>query len=196
MRKRFKFLVDVDDVLRNLVHNMVRLYNKEFGTNMAYDDVKIYFTNQSFPKAVEKYGDAPQWFFQEHGYELFYGSEPIEGAIEAVNKLKEYGTVHIVTKQRSVQNKIDTLMWLDKWAVKYDSVSFVTHKSIVDCDVFIDDFHENFIDCGKMGATGVLLNAPYNKDIDTENLRKYSNFSKIVRIDSLSQFVDNIEQFL
>ena len=100
-----KFLVDVDDVLRSLVPHMVELYNKEFNDSfMTYDDVRIYYVNQSFPKVAEKYGDATHWFFQEHGHELFYDSEPIKGAVDAVNKLREYGTVEIVTKQRSTKN--------------------------------------------------------------------------------------------
>ena len=192
-----KFLVDVDDVLRSLVPHMVELYNKEFNDSfMTYDDVRIYYVNQSFPKVTEKYGDATHWFFQEHGHELFYDSEPIKGAVDAVNKLREYGTVEIVTKQRSTQNKVDTLMWLDKVGVKYDSVSFVTHKSIVCCDYFIDDFHENFIGCGSEGATGILINAPYNRNIDLNTLKPYTGFYRILRYDSLADFVKNIEKVI
>jgi uncharacterized HAD superfamily protein len=195
-KRNLRFLVDVDDVLRDLVHNMVQLYNREFGTNMVYDDVKIYFTNVSFPLVVEKYGDAPHWFFQEHGHELFLESGPIVGAIDAVNSLKQYGTVQIVTKQRTTQNKIDTLLWLDKVGVKYDSISFVKNKSTVRCDFFIDDFHDNFIGCGSEGGTGVLINAPYNAQVDLEQLKAETGFDRIVRYGSLAEFVNNVEQYI
>ena len=189
-----RFLVDVDDVLRNLVPNMIRLYNKEFRTDMKYDDVGIYYVNQSFPKLAERYGDATKWFFQDHGHELFAGSEAIDGAVEAVNRLRDYGTVHIVTKQRSLENKMDTLQWLDDHGVMYDSVSFVTHKSTVCCDVFIDDFHENFIGCGSEGAVGILIEAPYNRKLDMELLRQSTNFSRILRYNSISEFVSDLEK--
>ena len=188
-----KFLVDVDDVLRSLVPHMVEIYNKEFNENMTHDDVRVYYVNQSFPKVKERYGDVPYWFFQTHGHELFLESEPVKGAVEAVNKLRDYGTVEIVTKQRSTENKVDTLKWLDKVGVTYDSVSFVTHKSIVCCDYFIDDFHENFIGCGSEGATGILINAPYNMDIDLSVLKPYTGFYRILRYNSLADFVNDIE---
>ena len=191
-----KFLVDVDDVLRSLVPNMVRIYNEEFNENMSYDDVTIYYVDKSFPKVKERFDNVPHWFFQVHGHELFYESEPIKGAVEAVNKLREYGTVEIVTKQRSTQNKVDTLMWLDRVGVKYDSVSFVTHKSIVCCDYFIDDFHENFIGCGSEGATGILINAPYNRNIDLNQLKPYTGFSRILRYDSLADFIKDIDNVI
>lgn len=191
-----KFLVDVDDVLRSLVPHMIELYNKEFNENMTYDDVIIYYVDKSFPKVKERFDNVPHWFFQVHGHELFYESEPIKGAVEAVNRLHEYGTVEIVTKQRSTQNKVDTLMWLDRVGVKYDSVSFVTHKSIVCCDYFIDDFHENFIGCGSEGATGILINAPYNRNIDLNVLKPCTGFSRILRYDSLTDFVKDIDNII
>lgn len=191
-----KFLVDVDDVLRSLVPHMIELYNKEFNENMTYDDVTIYYVDKSFPKVKERFDNVPHWFFQVHGHELFYESEPIKGAVEAVNKLHEYGTVEIVTKQRSTQNKVDTLMWLDKVGVKYDSISFVTHKSIVCCDYFIDDFHENFIGCGSESATGILINAPYNRNIDLNELKPCTGFSRILRYNSLADFIKDIDNII
>lgn len=196
MKNKLKFLIDIDGVLRNLVPHMVEIYNKEFGENMSYDDVKIYYVNRSFPKVGERYEDIPNWFFQEHGHELFYESEAIECAVGAVNKLKDYGTIEIVTKQRSLQNKIDTLAWLHKVGVKYDSVSFVSDKSIVCCDYFIDDFHENFVGCGTQGSTGVLINAPYNRNVDMDELKPQTGFDKILRYESLFDFVNDFEQIM
>ena len=193
-RTDLRFLVDVDDVLRNLCGNMLRIYNKEFNDNKKDEDLSNYFVNVSFPKVVEKHGDATKWFFQEHGHELFYGSDAINGAVNAINILKKYGTVQIVTKQRSTQNKIDTLNWLDKNEIQYDSVSFVKDKSVVCCDVFVDDYHENFINCGGDGAVGIIINRPYNKNIDLEELKTKTNFSEIVRYDSIEEFAMELDE--
>lgn len=194
--KQMKFLVDIDDVLRDLLINMVRIYNREFDEKMTYDDVSDYDVRKSFPKVVEKYGDVGRWFFSEHGHELFIGSNPIEGSIEAIEKLSEYGTIHIVTKQSSMDNKIDALKWLEANNIRYDSISFVKDKSIVCCDFFIDDFHDNFIGCGCEGSTGVLIDAPYNRWVGLEELKKKTGFEKIVRYKSIKDFANDIEKFL
>lgn len=185
-----RFLVDVDDVLRNLVHNMVRIYNRDFKDNKKYEDVTIYYVNESFREIVEAGVDPINYFFRDNGHELFYKSEPIDGAVEAVNSLRDYGYVEIVTKQRSLENKIDTLRWLDENGVKYDSVSFVKHKSTVLCDYFIDDFHENFIDCGNGHNVGVLINAPYNQNINIDKLAKENNFASAIRCNTIKEFTE------
>lgn len=195
-RKRLNFLIDVDDVLRNLVPNMVRLYNNEFGTDMKHEDVKDYSINVSFSKVAKKYGDAYTWFFVTHGHELFYDSEAIEGAADAVRKLKKYGTIQIVTKQRSLNSKIDTLMWLEKCGIEYDNVCFVQDKTTVACDFFIDDYHDNFLFCGSDGSTGILIDAPYNAKVDIDLLKSWTGFDKIERYGSIREFADNIEKYI
>lgn len=193
MKEKLRFLVDVDDVLRGLCQSMLNVYNKEFNDNKKDEDVKVYFVNVSYPKVVEKYGDATKWFFQTHGHELFYGSDALQGAAEAVKTLREFGTVQIVTKQRSTENKIDTLKWFDKVGIEYDSISFVKDKSVVCCDFFIDDYHENFVNCGGDGAIGVIINRPYNENVNLEELRKKTNFSRIIRYDSILDFANDLK---
>jgi len=193
MKENLRFLVDVDDVLRGLCQTMLNVYNKEFDDNKKDEDVKVYFVNVSYPKVVERYGDATKWFFQTHGHELFYGSDALKGAAEAIKILREYGTVQIVTKQRSIENKIDTLKWFDKVGIEYDSISFVKDKSVVCCDFFIDDYHENFINCGGDGAVGIIINRPYNENVDLEELRAKTNFSKIIRYDSILDFANDLK---
>lgn len=195
-KRKNKFVIDVDDVLRNLVPNMVRLYNKEFGLETTHEDIKDYRLDTSFPKLKENGYLAAEWFFMEHGHELFLESEAIEKSVEAITRLKQYGTIHIVTKQRYLLSKLYTIQWLDKNDILYDSLSFVEDKSIVGCDFFIDDYQENFVGCGKKGAIGILIEAPYNKDVDLAELKKKTNFEEIIRYESLSAFADDIESFI
>lgn len=194
---RFRFLVDVDDVLRDLVPSMVELYNLEFGASLNYEDVKDYNLDVSFPLVSDSCKcETHHWFFDRHGHKLFFESRPVHGAVSAIDKLREYGTIHIVTRQNSLKNKLDTLKWLSFNNIIYDSVSFVNDKSVVFCDFFIDDYHENFVGCGSEGAVGVLIDAPYNRNVDLEELRKRTFFKKIVRVGSILDFADNIENFL
>lgn len=182
------FGIDVDEVLRSLCQSMIDLYNGWFDTKMTIEDIHDFDVDVSFPKIKKQYGiSASQWFFQEHGYELFYESPALKGAVEAVNKLKEYGQVYIITYQKSIHNKIDTLKWLTEHGIQYDGVCFVKDKSIIHLDFLIDDNDWNFIGCNC--DTGVLITAPYNKDMNIGEILKKSNCKQMVRCDSLEDFL-------
>lgn len=187
--KTTKFAVDVDDVIRQLLCNMVELYNSEFNESLTCDDVQDYDVGVSFPKVSEKYDNVYEWFFNENAYRLFMRSEPIVGAIDAINRLYDFGEIYIVTKQSGIKNKMYTLMWLEKYGVKYDALCFVTKKSMINCDYLIDDYQENFrnMECG----TGVLINAPYNENITDEYLKSISGCGMFLRYDSIEEFVND-----
>lgn len=185
--RRIRFAVDIDDVLRCLLCEMVCLYNDEFGETMTCGDVLDYDVSKSFPKAEEKYGSATRWFFSENAKLLFKGSKPVDGSVEAINRLCEIGDVCIVTKQHGLLNKVYTLEWLEECGIRYNSVCFVDDKSVVRCDYMIDDYQENFrgVGCG----TCVLIDAPYNVSFTDDYVRDISGCSEVLRFGSISDFV-------
>ena len=189
------FGVDIDEVLRALVPAMVRLYNEEFGDNMRVEDVKDFVVDNSFPKIMETTGEsASKWFFQTHGRQLFGGSEEIEGAREALAKLRKFGKVIIISYQKSVANKIDTLEWLNAHGMEYDGICFVKDKTLVHTMWLIDDNDWNFI--GSNAQFGALINAPYNIDKDIKDIEAKSNCCCIRRFESLSEFASMIERLV
>lgn len=186
------FAIDVDEVLRSLLKSMVSLYNESFGENLAVDDVKDFVVENSFPKIKEVTGISPsKWFFQDHGEELFVKSEAFPGIKQDIETLQKYGDVIIVTYQKSYRNKIDTLNWLEKHGIVPDGICFLKDKTILHCDVFIDDNDWNLVGCN--AETGVLITAPYNKDIVLWDLFERTNCKKMYRCDSLHQFVEIYE---
>lgn len=186
------FAIDVDEVLRSLLKSMVSLYNESFGENLAVDDIKDFVVENSFPKIKEVTGISPsKWFFQDHGEELFVKSEAFPGIKQDIETLQKYGDVIIVTYQKSYRNKIDTLNWLEKHGIVPDGICFLKDKTILRCDVFIDDNDWNLIGCN--AETGVLITAPYNKDIQLWDLFEKTNCKKMYRCDSLHQFVEIYE---
>ena len=191
--KQITFGVDIDEVLRALIPGMLKLYNEEFGDSMCMEDVKDFVVDNSFPKVMEKTGEsASKWFFQDHGHELFYRSEEIRGAKEALDTLKKYGKVIIISYQKSVANKIDTLRWLESHEMEYDGICFVKDKSVVHTDWMVDDNDWNFI--GSNATFGALINAPYNEGTDITELKEKSNCLDIRRYGSLSEFANMIEK--
>lgn len=182
------FAIDVDSVLRDNLGEMVKLYNEEFNEDMTVEDIKNYKTDISFPRIEEETGQtSSQWFFQDHSEELFVKAKPFENASEDVAELRKLGKVIIVTYQKTTLNKVQTLEWLEKNGIKYDGIVFVKDKSIVDCDYFIDDNDWNFNGC--RARQGILINAPYNKDVNLAELKKSTYCKDIARFNSLHEFV-------
>ena len=185
-----KFGIDIDEVLRSLLPGMVEIYNNRFHDSLTVDDIKEFDVDISFPKVKQATGEsASKWFFQQYDSTLFRESPVIEGAVNAIKRLREADhQVYLVSYQKSISNKINTLEWLSENGFEYDGICFIKDKTIVHLDYFIDDNDWNFIRCNC--THGVLINAPYNKNINLELVHKVSNCETMERFDSLSDFVD------
>ena len=183
------FGIDCDEVLRSLLNGMVSLYNEKFSENMTRDEVRDFNVEVSFPKIKEMTGKtSAEWFFQEHGQELFLKSPALPGINQAIQKLRKYGQVIIITYQKTYQNKLDTLNWLINNKVEVDGLCFLKNKTLLHVDYLLDDNWWNFL--GSNADTGVLITAPYNEDIAVDELIEKSNCKKMYRFSSLEEFAD------
>ena len=183
------FGIDCDEVLRSLLNGMVSLYNEKFGENMTRNEVRDFNVEVSFPKIKEMTGKtSAEWFFQEHGEELFLKSPALPGINQAIQKLRKYGEVIIITYQKTYQNKLDTLNWLINNKVEVDGLCFLKNKTLLHVDYLLDDNWWNFL--GSNADTGVLITAPYNEDIAVDSLIEKSNCKKMYRFSSLEDFAD------
>ena len=183
------FGIDCDEVLRALLDNMVALYNEEFDDNMTRDDIKDFNVEVSFPKIKEVTGGtASDWFFQKNGFRLFACSPALPKVKEAIDKLRRYGQVIIVTYQKTFKNKMDTLMWLNEHGIEYDGICFLKNKTLLHTDWLIDDNDWNLVGCNAENA--VLITAPYNKDLNVHELKDKTNCDNVYRFESLEEFAD------
>lgn len=191
--RRFTFAIDCDEVLRSLLGNMVSLYNDAFGENLQYDDVTDFVVENSFPKIKEVTGmSASKWFFQDHSEELFAKSSAFPGIKQDIETLQKYGDVIIVTYQKSYKNKIDTLNWLEEHGIAPNGVCFVKDKSMIHADFLIDDNDWNFLGCN--AKFGILIDAPYNRSTELEDLWEKTNCEKMWRFKSFHEFVEKFEK--
>lgn len=184
MDKNLVFCIDCDEVLRSTLGNMVRIYNEEIGDDMKYEDVKSFDVSVSFPRIEEETGIPPrEWFFDCHSEELFLNSKPIKGVKKAIDILKKYGTVVILTYQRSCENKLHTIEWLCKNKLMCDDVCFLKQKRLMRCDYLIDDNEDNFK--GSHAKNAILITAPYNDrivEIPTEDGSTYAEDCALINI--------------
>lgn len=187
------FAIDCDETIRSNIDEMVRIYNKEFGTSLTKEDVKEYDVSISFPLIHEKLGiPAHQYFFHDHAEEVFNQSSIIPGTKEAFDILSKYGKIYIVTWQEGDKNKKIVIDWLSKHGLNYDGIFFTKNKSLIHADYFIDDCQKYFH--GNNCENGIMINRPYNRHIDECELLKDSNMESINRFSSLKEFADWFEE--
>lgn len=168
--------IDIDGVLRNILLEMCAIYNLDFNTTVLPEDIEEYNVDISFPliKNIKGYS-AVDYFFNKHGKTIFSGSLSFKGCSEAINMLHDLGyRVIIVSYQKTLQNKIDTLNWLENNNIFYNDICFTNDKSIVDGDIMIDDNPEFLgqITCDE--CRKILIDAPYNK-----KCTKYERFNSL-----------------
>lgn len=182
--------IDVDGVLRDNLQIMVDLYNNEFDGNMTVEDIRDYRTEITFPVIEATTGKtASEWFFQDHSNEIFLKSSPFDHVAEDIKKLREIANVVIITYQKSVLNKLQTLCWLEINGIEYDGLIFMKDKTKFICDYLIDDNDWNFI--GSNAKHGILIDAPYNDGKSIDNILDSSNCESIVRYKNFHDFAND-----
>ena len=178
------FKIDIDGVLRDVLSTLCEIYNKEFGTDLTSKDIKHYKVDKSFPLIKERLGySAVKYFFEEHSDEIFLKSNILCNACLAIKSLKDAGHhITIVSYQRSLQNKIDTLNWLQNNNIEYDDICFTDKKYLIKGDYMIDDNLEFLIE-QKLNDSSVKLiciNAPYNINVLPNHFIRYNSLNDFV----------------
>lgn len=169
------FLVDVDGVLRDITTPMLNLYNKAFYENLKESDLKDYDVEISFPRVAELKVKASDYFFHINAKDIFLNeAPPYLNVKEAVSILREFGKVIIATNQSTIDNKKYTLDWLDKHGIEYDGIFFTPDKSLIPCNVIIDD-NPYFIEHSKAN-TKIIVDQPYNRFVaENDRVMRYSS---------------------
>ena len=171
--------IDIDGVLRNILKPMCELYNDEFCTDIKPKDVNRYNVNEMFPLVKEVFGiSAVEYFFERHSYSVFRCAPRYEGVTKAINKLRKLGhKIVIVSFQKSLENKIDTLNWLKSNKIYYDDICFTSNKNIVNGDVMIDD-NPDFLYQITGNCQTILIDMPYNQEC--KDFTRFSTFVDFV----------------
>ena len=157
--------IDVDGVIRNINETLCRLYNDLFNENLTPDDMFDYDVEKVFNKIQEEMGmTACDYFFDLCSKEVFLNSPPYDGVREAILDLRHAGhKVVIVTWQYSLENKYNTLLFLQKNKIPYDDICFTRDKWMIQGDWLIDDNPE-FITDGREKSSKIMIRMPYNKE--------------------------------
>lgn len=117
--------------------------------------------------------DGCRLFFDEHSEDVFLRADIYEDAANAIKILKDAGhKILIVTYQKSLDNKIHTLQFLEKFNIQYDSFFFTKEKCLIGGDYLVDDNPEFLL---KDRAIPICINRPYNVNVDIGNVARFDS---------------------
>lgn len=195
-----RIAIDIDGVIRDSVWKMVELYNNYFSANLQVDDVEFYDVEKSFPLLKECGIDPYKFFFDDHDMDVNFESYCFDGVIPAIKKAHQRGhSIHLITYQPTLKNKISTIKWLCIMNIVYDSITFVSKKAknIIDVDVIIDDNPSYFKEVNTNRC--ILINRSYNKNLQqyglsSEYVAAKDRELKIERFDSLVGFLKTLPE--
>lgn len=149
------FAVDVDGVVADLQKEWLRRYNEDYNDNFPADKWIIWDIHRLIkPKCgikIYEYLEDPT---------IYDNVEPIEGALEAIEKLSNFFRIIFVTNS-TLGASGAKYNWLNKYKFIYKLDDYIEckDKSLVRANWLIDDRMENLLGfCGKK----ILYTQPWN----------------------------------
>lgn len=168
--KNFRILIDMDDVITCYLEDVVKEYNKIYGTSHSIEEI----TSWEIPSSFE-YG-----LFSVHKKSnILTTITPKLNSIEYINKwINEGYDVFIVSDCCNCANSYgEKLEWLETHIPKFDLSHFIPckNKYVIQGDILIDDNLDNLEKWSLHNPYGMdlLMTAQHNKGIQDER-RIYS----------------------
>lgn len=170
---------DIDGVLNNLVAKTLEVYNFRNQKNIQISDITSYnFFDCLSPEDAKGIIS----LFKEKA--LWDSLKPLQGAQESLKQLIKKGhKVYLATATDPVNFK-----WKIDWLTQFytfipsDNVIRINDKSLLKCDVIIDDCLDNLI--GNF-AERICLNYPWNQSATKDyayNIHRCNNWHDIVSV--------------
>lgn len=193
MIEPLKIAIDIDEILADTLRAIIIYDNNKYRLNHKWEDFHTYRFWEVWgctkEESVLRVSD-------------FFGSEdaknilPISGSIEGIETLSKKYYLHSVTG-RPEKYRILTNEFIEKYHKdKFLSISYTAHyyeeKPIkkyevckrLNAKIIIEDDLEHAIDCADNGIIAMLLDRPWNRGVEHEN---------IIRVNSWDEIVKNIE---
>lgn len=182
--KKFRILIDMDDVITCYLEDVVKEYNRIYGTSHSIEEI----TSWEIPSSFE-YG-----LFSVHKQtDVLTTITPKLDSIEYINKWIDEGySVFIVSDCCNCADLYgEKLEWLKTYIPKFDLSHFIPckEKYVISGDVLIDDNLDNLEKWSLHNPYGhdLLMTAQHNKGIQDE--RRINSFEEADDLIKTVQFL-------
>ena len=178
-------MCDIDNVLNNLAERSVAFYNKQSGKDIQLADITTYHCEDCLPLE-----DAMGIISSFKEKALWDSLTPSTGSQRALKQMLRQGhCIYLATATDPINFnwKID---WLQKYFpfIPSDNVIRIIDKSLLKCDVMIDDHLDNLI--GNM-CERIVIDSPWNRS--TSKDFSYSIY-RAHNWDDVIKFINDIER--
>ncbi len=184
--------VDLDDVLGEFMPQILSFHNERYGSNYTIRDAgHFHALFDLIGKSDEEAIGKMEAFYKSR---QFKEMKPVKGAKANLKKIKDDGHQLIVITGRPSHIREKTTKWLDEhFADLFDEVHFADHCvhphgwtkgemcKKLEIHHHIDDFLTFAKDCAKNGINVLLLDRPWNQDVELEN-----NIKRVFTWDEIS----------
>lgn len=183
--------IDIDDVLGNLNQQIIKYHKKELNIKVKREDHKNFNFHESW-NCSAKEAETRLTDFVEKGN--FFQLEPMDQSIKSIKELKKLGHELVVITARNLKLYDDTINWLNKhYPELFSNIHFSQNKKQTgkrkwqicldeNIDVMVDDGPHIIKDCAKKGITSIILDAPWNQNLEeSENIIRVNSWEEIVK---------------
>jgi uncharacterized HAD superfamily protein len=184
-----KIAIDVDEVLAEQLDSLVKFYEEETGQYVSKEEFFSYNWADVWKISLE---EAIEWDrkFKESPY--FENISVVEGAKEAIQKLKDEHEIYVVTS-RPIEFKQKTVEWLWNHFGIDESRIFLSgdfHRtqgktkeqicSDLGISVIIDDRGDFGLNYARVGMKVLMPDKPWNQEFEHENLIRCDGWEGIL----------------
>ncbi|GEN84372.1 putative nucleotidase YqfW [Sporosarcina luteola] len=154
--------------------------NKQFGCNLALDDIKEYDLTKAFPVQEEEFYE---WY--RSAEELIYETSPAqEYAKMILSEWQQRFELFYISARG--QNVLDcTVQWFEREEIPYDHIELIgSHHKIetakkFEVDAFFEDKHDNAVGIHEeLNIPVILFDTPYNREPIPNGVIRVTNWQE------------------
>jgi 5'(3')-deoxyribonucleotidase len=172
--------IDMDGVLADFYGGWMERYNREHGTDLGVADVTFWDGLHRLTR-FETMDEFWEWIGDEEPT-VFRYAPPLPGALEAVRRIARSHRIVIVSSKFDWSIP-DSLGWLADHEVPAREVHFLWDKTLVECDVYLDDAPHVLeeLRAGRPEATICRVVQPWNDPVPgVIDVYSWADFEHIV----------------
>jgi len=180
--------VDLDDVLLDFNGALCSFHNRHYGTSYKPEDATDWNIDKIWKCGPEEAAERILAFYESSEH---FEAAPIIGSVQAIAKLKEMHTLHVVTAKPANLRQM-TVRWVDRhFPGMFDGVHFTSEshgdnkktKAKV-CDelgvqIFIDDNTEKVQNVADSGRPVLLFDRPWNQGYGGKLITRVHSWEEI-----------------